>query len=303
MPRVIVDNERGKLLQESREQYDAREGLNPSLAVCARKSMKSYAWHRDNPSDGTSDAMNLGTLSHKALLEPHANIFDEISHLLDPEKRGLAVYEGQNGKKPVRRGKAWEEFQEAHSDKTIVLQSEVEKVEAMAAQAVATSEAVRANAECARLLDGCDTEVTITAERNGKYKNRVDAIKPGVVVDLKTTRSAEPRQFGRQCAALQYHARLGAYKNWADYVTGIPHEVWIIAVENHSELDVVPYRIDEAILDQGWVEISKCYQAIRWHEERGVFPGLAENVIDGELVAKDVPFEWPEYMMEEEVIW
>ena len=304
MAKVILTNDRGQLLQESRAEYDEREGLNPSLAVSAQKSLKSYRWHRDNPGSYDSDAATLGTLSHKALLEPDANVYDELWHILDPDKRGLIVYEGNNGKQPVRRGKAWEAFEAEHSGKVIVLPAEVAKAEEMAAKSLEISEAVRANPECVRLLEGCETEVTIAAERDGwKYKNRLDAIKPGVIVDLKTTRSAEPRQFGKQCAGLNYHLRLGAYRHWADYVSGEHHEVWIIAVENHSELDVVPYRIDEAILDQGWRDISGCYQSIRAAEKKQLFPGLAERVSEGKIVAEDVPFYWPEYMMEEEIQW
>ena len=262
-------------IDQSRAEYDSLPFVNPSLLMYATKSLKHFraAQLGDITSD-TSDAKQLGDFSHKALLEPHIDLTKEVKRqMLEPGTTDFAIWTGK-----VRNGRAWAEFQEDNAEKTIIRQQDLDAAYDRAKTAITVSKAVLANTTAAALLEGTKTEQTVTCELcEVMCKGRMDAYKPGVIVDLKTCRDPSNYAFGKQCAQLRYNVRLGCYRAFVEAVNGQRPEVWLIAAETSPPYDVAVYRPPEQFLDNGWLVAEKALKAIAEAERTDYWPGVCES--------------------------
>lgn len=179
--------------------------------------------------------MRLGTATHLAVFEPER--FDER----------VAVWEGER-----RAGNAYKEWLAANEGKLHLRAQDLAGIDAIAA-------AVRAHPVAAALLDQGEAEVTLrwTDEETGlECKGRADWIRREddgsiTVIDLKTTRTVNPRLFASQVANLAYHGQA------AHYVAGVRAmnpgvdvvRFLVIAVESSAPHDVVVYELDAGVPD------------------------------------------------------
>lgn len=186
----------------------------------------------------------------------------------------VVVFEG------TRRGKAWDQFQEAHPDDEIVTETEWE-----AAQPVIA--AVRRHERAMSLLTSGTPKKRIWWNWLGRACSGEPDVQGQYLVDLKTTRCAEPGRFTKQAMWLSYHAQLAWYRNGL-LLSGAepPAQVYIVAVETSDPFPVTVLRLTERAIEQGerlcrlWMErLIAC-------EMSGDWPGYVQSVVD-----LDVPDE------------
>jgi hypothetical protein len=148
------------------------------------------------------------------------------------------------------RTKAYQEFLAEHDGKTILNEREY-------ADASVIADAVRAYPAAARLLDHPDAqpefilrwECSVTGQPcKGRADYLLVAGNRATLIDLKTVRSVNPREMGRDAAKMLYHGQLAHY---ADGVRAMYPEVehvaqGILAVEGNAPHDVGLYMLDEA---------------------------------------------------------
>jgi hypothetical protein len=185
----------------------------------------------------------------------------------------------------VRNGKAWEAFQEEHHDALILNAREL-------AEAQGVASAVEQHKEASRLLFADDA--VIEQRIHWKTLGRECAGTPdvragGYIVDLKTTKCADPQRFIRDATFRAYHAQLAWYLDGVLQAgLGTPAEAYIVAVESTPPHPVTVLKLTDNAIDQGrrmcrvWLErLLACERANHW-------PGYVESVVDFDV---DVPFE------------
>lgn len=196
-------------------------------------------------------AMRVGTVVHQLVLGKQG-------------EREIVRYEG------TRRGAAWEAFKAKHEvlGNEIVSNAEWEEAEPIAA-------AVLAHEGACELLDGARCEVPLRWEINGvPFATRgIDAIPfAGGIVDLKSARTANPRNFLREALKMHYHVQLALYEEGARQ-NGIDTSggVRLIAAESKAPYPVQVFRLTPALLERGrkelalWIETLKaCAAADHW---------------------------------------
>lgn len=214
--------------------YTSIPAINWSTLKHLRESPLHYRHALTAPSKET-DAMRIGTATHLAVLEPER--FAER----------VAVWDGER-----RAGNAYKEWLAANEGKLHLRTQDLAGIDAIAT-------AVRAHPVAARLLSEGEAEVTLewTDEATGlRCKGRADWIRREedgsiTVIDLKTTRTTNPRQFAAQCAQLGYHGQA------AHYVAGVRAmhpdaptvRFIVIAVESGPPHDVAVYELDAGVPD------------------------------------------------------
>jgi exodeoxyribonuclease VIII len=185
----------------------------------------------------------------------------------------------------VRNGKAWEDFQAQHGETLILNARELAEAQGIAA-------AVESHSEARRLLIADD--LAIERRINWSFMGRDCAGTPdvraaGYIVDLKTTRCADPERFVRDASFRAYHAQLAWYLDGVIQAgLGTPTEAYIVAVESTPPHPVTVLRLTDNAIDQGrrlcriWMErLLSCERANHW-------PGYVEGVVDFDV---DVPLD------------
>ena len=220
-------------------------------------------------------AMRLGAGVHAMLFGQPLVKWDQ------PAKKG-------SGKAP-RNGSAWEAFLQANAGATILNAAEWSQAEAVVAS-------IRSNRPAMDLLDGAELEQRIDWSFLGRScRSTPDARTPRYLVDLKTTKTAEPDRFARQSMWLGYHAQLAFYLDAVrESGLGTPTEAYVIAVESAPPHPVTVLRLTERAIEQGrrlcrlWFErLLTCEAANQW-------PGYAQSVVDLDVPDDDVALVFAE---------
>jgi hypothetical protein len=183
----------------------------------------------------------------------------------------IAVYPGK-----VRRGKEYDAFELEHANDIILSESEAETARAI-------NDAVRANKLACQVLfgDGMIYERTIHWNWQGRaFRCTPDARSGRHIVDLKTTRDAEPERFLRDATRMGYHAQIALYALAMEAETGRkPRDHYIVAVENKpphcvTVLELTPRAIEQGDkLNREWMtRFLECERANNW-------PGYAESIV------------------------
>lgn len=204
--------------------------------------------------DKESLSMRLGSGSHAILFGQPVALFDA------PSKKGT-------GKSP-RNGAVWEAFKAAHADEVILNAKEMRRAQSIA-------NAIKSNEIAARLLfsPGVKFEETILWKQGNRTRRSTpDARGTSYIVDLKTTRCAEPDRFTRDAIRYGYHAQLADYRCAVEALVGVkPKECYIIAVETVPPYAVTTLELTARALDRGealcrgWMErLLVCEENSHW---------------------------------------
>lgn len=188
------------------------------------------AAERETPRE-ENEAFTLGAYLHALLLDPESIATNFIA-LGDIDRR-------------TKEGKAeWESAQRRAglSGARIITRPLVQ-------QATAMAQAVRENAAAASLLNTLtEREVTIIGEIGGRAaKAKVDGIVrlagACIVLDVKTTESASPRDFGGSAAKFGYFHQAAFYRRLVEQNVGVMDDFIIIAVEKKAPYLTAVYRL------------------------------------------------------------
>jgi hypothetical protein len=198
-------------------------------------------WNRDLE---PSSAQIKGTLIHTLTLEP------------DTFVDKYAIFEGK-----VKRGKAYDEFLELNTGKTVISVNDYNEASEVAA-AVQKNEAVHE-----LFMETNAVEQLVEWEYEGlKFKGFIDGKGAGFNFDLKSCASSEPNKFTNDCFKFGYPIQ-GAMYNIACGGTGL-EDYFIIAVENKKPYNVTLFKMSEDLLQYGLNEYHRMIEAFKqWDGE------------------------------------
>ena len=231
---------KGRLYYRGDADYWDIPGVNFSTLKELRRSPKHYRYRLEHPREATP-SMSLGTAAHIATLEPDRFLRE---FCLWTERK-------DNGDMWPRRGPKWEAFLAANGGKKVISEEEYER-------AIALSRAVREDETAMRYLGFGKPEVAMTWRHDGTgldCKGRVDWVTKAdggpCIVDLKSTRNADPHWFARDVAKMDYHLQLAFYADGFEAATGVGPRVVVVAVETAPPYDVVTYIVPPDVIEIG----------------------------------------------------
>ncbi|MCG7984756.1 MAG: PD-(D/E)XK nuclease-like domain-containing protein [Candidatus Thiodiazotropha lotti] len=226
------------------------------------QSPSHFLYKKSNPSAPNS-SQALGVAVHALVLEPDS-FSSQFAIAPDVNKR-------------TKVGKAqWTEFEEDNQGKTIISQDDYETARSMSTNVLNHSRArillASGIPEVSLLWKDEETEVNC--------KGRVDWIceKRNVLVDLKTTRNASPKEFARDCGKYRYHCQ-DAFYTAGVQASGLDKPDFVfICVENTPPFDVAVYTLDEPSRNAGHEAIFKDLQRYAECKKNNRWPGYPQNI-------------------------
>lgn len=207
------------------EVYHAHDSVSKSQLDLLNRSP---AHLRFAPSRETTRAMEIGTAIHSALLEPDRFTSDYML-LKDVDDR---------------RASAYKEAIKIHPSDRVLTRSESDNVAGM-------MESVYANHEARKRLEASGhRELSFFAkdpETGVSCRCRFDIITDELdVFDLKKTRDARPRQFGRSVFDYRYHVQEAFYRDVFFWAAGLRlREFRFLAIEDFAPYACKIYQIDD----------------------------------------------------------
>lgn len=249
------------------EDYKALPELNASRAWLAMKSMRLYQANEQKASDATQ----FGVAVHYGALQPELvrqNIVSEPDFI--------------NGEPVNRRLKAHrehlEKWAEDHKDKIILDGDEMERMTGClnALLEEANNPPPEDAVTVSDVMNLPGTEETVISEIEGRpAKGRLD--KRGLtrfgktIVDLKTTRSADPKDFRNDVYSLGYAFKAAWY---VDLVKADAF-LWLV-VETKPPYSVALYNA-EPFLELGRAQVKKAMERIKRAETENYYPGYTRG--------------------------
>lgn len=259
-------NDIARILYRGDYDYATLEGASITTLKELRNSPKHYR-HRLKHPRKSSAQMELGTVAHIAVLEPERFLKEYV----------LWQAKDADGSTRQRRGKVYDAFCEANTGKSVVRDEEYD-------EAISMRESVRRDPIAMKYLAQGEPEVALqwVDDLTGlNCRGRVDwytQIDGGpCIVDLKTTRNAEPLFFSRDVAKMDYHLQLAYYSDAVQKATGKQPRVVIVAVESFAPYDVVTYVVPDDVLEIGRDAYHGLLEKLKVCQALNHWPGKSED--------------------------
>jgi len=218
--------------------YADKEYVSNSMLSLLNKSPQHLQMHLNGVKQETP-ALNFGKAFHTIVLEPQK---------IDTD---IAVFDGK-----TRRGKVWEDFKITNQSKTIITESEYNKILLMRKELVSPVDTYdfieESEHEVVRIW-----EMANNSEDGGiiKCKGKVDCIYKSdntkVLIDVKTTQDSSPDAFKRTAYKYGYHRQCAFYLHGFD-----ADEFWFAVVEKEAPYRTALYKASEEFIERGRQEIS-----------------------------------------------
>ncbi len=184
---------------------------------------------------------------------------------------------------------AWRDAAEkASPGQHVVLQKDREAA-SLVAGALYSHEGARTYLEA----DGVCERVFQWTQDGVACKCRTDKVlNDGTLIELKTTRSLDPRSWANDFAKFAYHLQLAHYHNGLTEVYGqLPPKVVVLAIETAPPYDVGVFVIGDDVLEQGRLMLDRALSSYRLCQESGKWPGR---------YPEEVPFVLPMWAVEDD---
>jgi hypothetical protein len=231
-------------------QWDALGSTD--LKTLATHPAGVFRYRKENPRTGVA-AFDVGTAAHALILEGRE---DAVTVVDAPDWRSKAARDARDAAPGVA-----------------LLVSEWDAVRRM-------RDAAMGNPDAAALLTGHTPEVSLRVDADGmRFKGRLDAWHPEkrVIVDLKTTRDASPRGFGRAAAEYGYHAQAAHYHDMTEVLTGHAHDYYIVAVEKDRPHVTAVYEVLHDHLAAGRQVLREALETYRAARDADEWPTRHEQ--------------------------
>jgi hypothetical protein len=233
----------------SNADYHANPALgSTSLKTLATKTPAHYQHDKTHPKH--SDAFTIGTAAHSLILEDSMAdiVVVTADNWLGKAAKELKAAALAEGKQPLLT-KEW-------------------------AQVVAMRDAVMDHPAARAAFTDHQAEQSVFWEEDGlTLKCRPDAWKPGVLVDLKTTRDANPNEFGKTAHEYGYHQSAAHYIDGVKAVTGEELPFHFVLVEKTAPYLVSVVELDAEAVNIGRQLNDRAKRIYRECVESGVWPG------------------------------
>lgn len=241
------------------EQYRKFPAVNKSTLWEMNKSPAHYKYALENPREDTT-AFKIGRAIHCAILTP--NDYEKqfaVAPAVDRRtKEGKAVYEA---------------FIADAAGKDVLTEDEHKTV-------MEITRAVLKNPDVVDLLTDCVTEFPLvwTDEQSGLLcKCKVDAMKPGIIVDLKTATDASTETFTREALRYGYDVQAAHYMNAVQTITGELPTWYFIVVEKSAPFAVNVLKADGGFTDHGYVTRQELLERLKECKESNRWPSYGTN--------------------------
>jgi hypothetical protein len=214
----------GLLMSEA--DYSALPGLRASYVKQLISSTPAHLFARRNSEDADTDALRIGRALHCRGLRPA----DYAAEFVTSPKFDRRTKDGKA---------AAEAFALMSVGRAVIDETEQRQVDAMV-------DAINAHPSARAVMDAAPhRERVYTGDIAGvPAKCRVDAVGPGVLVDVKTTISAHPRAFARSCADYGYHYQLAMYRALLRQSGVTVDDAVLVAVEKTPPYAVAASRFE-----------------------------------------------------------
>ena len=263
----ITITETGLRFDLSNEAYHAGPGISKSSLDAVAKSPAHYfARYLDEnrPEREPTAAMIAGTLAHCAVLEPEEFV---IRYAVGPDVS--------------KATKEWKAFEASLADGRQAIKPDQFK------QAFAQSTSVRSIPDIADLLSKGFAEVSAywhDEETGILCKCRPDWVHPCddgsvIIVDLKTTTDASPREFSRSIAKWRYHVQAAWYADGYAKASGLTVRGFVFAaVETDFPHLPAAYMLDDDSIDQGRTDYRRNLETYAECLACGIWPGYEKEI-------------------------
>ena len=227
-----------KIKDLSIEDYHSHPAISKSRLDQINKSILHY---KEPPNYSTS-SLEFGSALHDLVLQP--DLFEK-EYILQPFEI------------KIRRGKDWEAFQAENETKTILKQSDWERLHSI-------RDRIMNHPLCKRMLIGGEAEESYFTKygnitdsepslSNIELRCRTDYINKGIIFDLKTTVSAHPDSFRNSITKYRYNVQAAFYM---DILNAVDKEndydsFVFIAVETNPPYAIGVYSLNEEAIDWG----------------------------------------------------
>jgi len=217
-----------------------------SLKTLATRTPAHYQHDKTHPK--TSDAFDLGTVVHSIILEGDA---------FGVEICPFSAWTTKAAKDARDEARAAGKIPLLTRDWLQVLNMR---------------DAVMAHPIARDLFTGHKAEQSVFWDEDGlTLKCRPDAWKPGMLVDLKTTRSADPNEFGKTAHEFGYHQSAAHYIDGVKAATGEELPFHFVLVEKTApyfvsvvELDIEAVNIGRQLNDRAKRIYRECAETNTW---------------------------------------
>ncbi len=229
--------------------------LSASGAKVLLKSPARFDYERTHRKP-SSDTMDLGSVTHELVLRSGTRVL-----VVD-------AYDW--------RGKADQALRKAERAKGAVV---VNRPELRAAAKMAA--AVRRHPLASRIFTHGRPEVSLYWIDEGTgvtCRGRIDYLRQGHIVDLKTARDASPRGFAKAAADYGYRESMAHYQRGVHALTGAWLPVVVVVVENDPPHLVAVYTIRPDDLAWGADRVDQALKTYAECESTGQWPGYSEDI-------------------------
>jgi len=248
------------------ERYHAASGVSKSmLDILAEKTPAHLIAYLNGEGREETDAMRVGTILHRALLEPDTY---KDAFYTRPDKLSYATKEG----------KAW---RDCHRDKPCLTTGEAAQISRMV-------DAVHTHPFAKRLLAGAQPEQSLFVEdsHGTLRKSRLDALTKGnVLPDIKTTESANLENFERTVSRYRYHVQAAYYLDNCQLAGIDKQSFFFICVEKGPPYAVRCLQLLPEVVQFGRTLYQRDLQVYRNCLERDEWPAYENNYADCGLPA------------------
>lgn len=233
----------------SNADYHADPALgSTSLKTLATRTPAHWKWESEHPVH--KDVYDVGTVAHSLILE------GDESDVVIVDAADWRTKAAKEAKEEARA-----------AGKIALLQKEFDPILAM-------RDSVMAHPLARAAFTGHRAEHSVFWEEEGlALKCRPDAWQDGLIVDLKTARDADPREFGRLTHNLGYHQSVAHYQDGVAAATGELLPFAFVLVEKEPPYLVSVVELDPEAIDLGRQLNSKAKNTYRECSAAGHWPG------------------------------
>ena len=242
-------------------QYRAAEGISKSLLdwiAPPRTPAHFKAKVSGLIADEQTPAMRLGSMIHRAILEPET-------------VAGAWVVKPEGMTFTTKEGKEWKAAQTL----PIITSQEADTISGM-------RDSVHAHPAVKRVLANARTEVSLFA--NGEdgvlRKARIDALPEGgnVIVDIKSCQSADPDLMAKSVVAYRYDVQAAYYLDICKLLGIDKSEFLFVCVEKLPPYAVAVYALDQDAISWGRMQYQRDLALIKDCEAKDHWPSFTQDI-------------------------
>lgn len=237
----------------SNADYHRDEALgSTSLKTLATRTPAHWKWESEHPVH--KDVYDVGTVAHSLILE------DDASGVIIVDAADWRTKAAKDAKEEARA-----------EGKIAMLQKEYAPI-------IAMRESVMRHPLAKAAFTGHRAEESAFWDEGGlMLKCRPDAWQPGMLVDLKTVRSANPNDFGKTAHEFGYHQSAAHYIDGAKAATGEELPFHFVLVEKTAPYFVSVVELDIEAVNLGRQLNDRAKRIYRECADSGNWPGYPSN--------------------------